>query len=130
MIKRKKIAALLTCMAILGSTNIAHAETKEFSFTVSNRIEKSGYYAKKADNEQFAYITATSFKGGRTNIAVGVKQEKDSSVETVAWTFTKQNYKNKQKIEYTRYAAPRLRYKVFCEGFGSGTGTIEGRYTP
>ncbi|RDU24513.1 hypothetical protein [Anaerosacchariphilus polymeriproducens] len=132
MIKRgKKGIALLLGLMILGSTNLVHAETKQFSFTVKYGQQKSDGCAQKADHEQIAYVTATSFSGNRSKIAVGVRGL-GNSADTGCWTFTKQNYKNKMKLgyEYGIYAYPGKNFEAYCEGFGSGVGTVKGRYTP
>ncbi len=71
--RKKKIAIIATVMClILGSSMTAFAETKTFSFKIEPTAYDDGdWLAKKADNEQIAYITPTSIVGtGRVWAAV------------------------------------------------------------
>lgn len=119
---KKMICALGMAGCILGSAYSVYA----IEFTVTPPYDPFSYAVKKEDNEQKAYVTATSFSKSGTLYAYS-QQCDDNSICTSTMNITP--YNRAATAGYKKHADADLLYEMYSYSNISGM-NVQGRYTP
>lgn len=121
---KKAICILGAMMCLLGSTVTASAQTIDFNVTPPG--DKYSYAAKKADTEQYFYVTATSFN--KAGALTCYSQQIDNG-EIISRETSVGISKLSSNAGYKSYAAAYKDYQMVTRASVSGL-NVKGRYTP
>lgn len=131
----KKQAAVVIAtilIGIMGSSVVTSAQTRSFTFHMSTQYAHGhtpnyGYSATKADNEQRAYVTVTSFQRTSGSPRVSMYVGKPTRQVSTAWTWSGTGSK---RLNYTINAKKDNSYCICAEQFGTGKVVVAGQWTP
>lgn len=133
---KRKIVLGLAIGTLMSSTSTVFAQTRDFIFHMDESYKhgsnhfNTGYVASKADNEQAAYITVTSFtRSNNAVISMWVSPAGYAARElTNPWSW--ESTQPRKKLGYTVSRKAGDTHQLSAEQFYSGTAVLSGKWTP
>ncbi len=132
---RRIAASLLLALivALMGSTVTASAQTRTFLFHMNTNYAHGkkpnyGYPATKADNEQRAYVTVTSYTATAGSPTISMYVGNPTAQVSTAWSW---RGTGSHTLDYTISGVGKGSTFCLCaEQFGPGSVVLSGRWTP